>query len=312
MKNIVKHSFTLLAFLVGLGSYAQQNTKLNNYMFSKMNFNPAYAGHDGGLSVGLLNRNQWTSHKGQPNTQLLNVQYKQNSIGMGANLNHDQIGKTKHFQLGLNGAYYLPLSTGQLAMGLKAGFRYSKTNELVLNQDQDVTFQENYKSVFTPQFGAGVFYTVSGVELAVSSPDLVQLANGAGDNDSKHITVMGSYQLELNSSIDYHPYVFVKTYSKSTQEVTFTNMLEFNKAYRVGVSYTHKQSMSILANVGIKDQLDIGFAMDFYSLKGIGVYNGMEVLVRYFIIPKPMQGYGVKSYHKSQKHKNKTQKKPKS
>ena len=73
---------------------AQQDPMVTKYMFNSLAFNPAYAGSNDHLTLGLLHRSQWVGIDGAPTTQWLfaHSPLKNERVGVGINLTNDLIG----------------------------------------------------------------------------------------------------------------------------------------------------------------------------------------------------------------------------
>ena len=64
----------VLTFLLGFVPqliFAQQDALFTQYMYTKLEFNPAYAGSHEGISLDLLGRFQWVGIEGAPKTLCL-------------------------------------------------------------------------------------------------------------------------------------------------------------------------------------------------------------------------------------------------
>ena len=66
--NTVKKIILIILMLGPLMVFAQQDALFTQYMYTKLEFNPAYAGSHDGLSLDLLGRFQWVGIEGAPQT----------------------------------------------------------------------------------------------------------------------------------------------------------------------------------------------------------------------------------------------------
>ena len=93
-------SFKKIAIAVLLFSYstfkvaAQQDEQSSLYMFNPLQYNPAYAGSRGDLSITGVARSQWVGINGAPKSQFLsmNSPIKARNMALGFNLSNDAIG----------------------------------------------------------------------------------------------------------------------------------------------------------------------------------------------------------------------------
>ena len=58
----------IIAILMGMDVYSQQDPHYTQYMYNMNVINPAYAGSKENLSLGLLYRKQWVEIEGAPTT----------------------------------------------------------------------------------------------------------------------------------------------------------------------------------------------------------------------------------------------------
>ena len=63
--------------------FGQQEPLVTNFMFNKLNYNPAATGIDDGISATLIYRNQWDKVVGAPNTTFFNIDANLNKVFYG-------------------------------------------------------------------------------------------------------------------------------------------------------------------------------------------------------------------------------------
>lgn len=119
--NILLLLIGLLIFVTDIS--AQQDPQYTQYMYNMNVVNPAYAGSNGTLSLGLLGRTQWTNVDGGPKT----ITFSANApigrkVGLGLSLIADEIGPVKEQNFYVDVSYTINTSEeGRLAFGLKGG-----------------------------------------------------------------------------------------------------------------------------------------------------------------------------------------------
>lgn len=155
MKKILSIVITSL-FIANV--YGQQDPLFTKYMFNTLVFNPAYAGAEGHLSMGLLHRSQWFGLKGGPQTQTLTVHtpMKNERVGVGGSLMNDALGATNSMTGNLCYSYRIPMKKWKLAFGIQGGAQYYNfdANKVTLKGPDDVFV--SYTKV-RPNFGAGMY-----------------------------------------------------------------------------------------------------------------------------------------------------------
>ena len=114
--------FLLILPLLGTAPlWAQQDVMISQYLFNGLLINPGYAGSHPYTSSSLLHRSQWNQFDGAPTTSVvaLDGALRNNSMGVGILMVHDQIGLTTQTDVAVNFAYRMRLGAGRLALGLK-------------------------------------------------------------------------------------------------------------------------------------------------------------------------------------------------
>ena len=161
MKKLTK-IFGLLTLLSIHLVYSQQDPQYTHYMYNMHIVNPAYAGSEGTLNIGLLHRTQWVGLDGAPKTTVaaFNAPIKKN-VGLGLSIFADQIGPVKEQNVFVDFSYTIQTGNfGNLAFGLKAGFTFLDANLTTLDLGDnlpDDVFNDDINKTFM-NFGAGVFY----------------------------------------------------------------------------------------------------------------------------------------------------------
>ena len=71
--NIINRVALAFLMLLSFSAISQQDEQSSLYMFNPLQFNPAYAGSRGDLSVTGVVRSQWVGIKGAPKSQFLSM-----------------------------------------------------------------------------------------------------------------------------------------------------------------------------------------------------------------------------------------------
>lgn len=268
MRNIQK---ILIAVLLAAGGYAnaQQQVMFSQYMFNALAINPAYAGSQESLSMTALMREQWVGLEGAPSTQTFSAHtpFEKKRIGVGMLFMHDKIGVTH--QTGFYGsyAYKIPMETGELSLGLQAGFTQyvARFSEVSLT---DPTFQTGDISEFHPNFGVGVYYSTQRFYAGISAPQLVQskLDKDNGYSDSRirrHYFMHSGYVFDLNQDLKLKPNVLIKMVEGAPVEIDLNANFYYKNLIGLGASWRSMDAIVMLLQIQITDKLQFGYAYDF-------------------------------------------------
>jgi len=170
-----KFNKLIIAVLLCLGASAsaQQLPQFTQYMYNTISVNPAYAGSRGTFNVTALHRNQWAGIESNPQTSTLSVHapMRNDRVGLGLSYINDNLGDEQTNYIYGDFSYSVPITeTSKLSFGLKAGF----TNYSISPRDPNDPFFNNTSfNKWSPNFGAGVYYSSNIWYLGVSSPRIL-------------------------------------------------------------------------------------------------------------------------------------------
>jgi len=287
-----------LAGLVGTNALSQQDPQFSHNMFNHLAINPGFAGSQGMLSAGMLNRQQWMGFEGNPKTTLFSVHTPVSPFGIpsgiGLNFIDDRLGFEKNMSFILDYAYRMELGKGQLGIGLNIGFLSralngkweipDSDNHIPASQDPAIPDEQVTSMAF--DMGLGVFYSSDNLYGGISTAHLLEptidFGSGALMHMQRHYYATAGYLFKLTNPIyEVQPSVFVKSDGASFQ--ADVNMLVlYNKRFWGGVSYRLGDAIVILAGTELPNGLRVGISYDF-TTSAIGAYsNGtVEFMVGY-------------------------------
>lgn len=289
--------FLLLILGLGLASQAQQQVMFTQYMFNGLVLNPAYAGSHESISVTALSRIQWVGIDGAPNTQTFSIHspVPGKNVGLGAFFVRDNIGVTTQNNFYLSYAYRMQMSKGILSFGLQGGF-----SDTSVSYDELGTFDSNLagsESTFNPNFGAGLFYSTDRFYAGASVPYIMQ--NGGNDEGNslpgdieteqiQHYYVTTGAVFDLSHLIKLKPSILVKAVTGAPVEFDFNANVLFDEKLWVGVSYRSFDSIDLLLELQLNQQLRLGYAYDFTTSDLRKVNSGShEIMLNYrFVFSK--------------------------
>ncbi len=176
MKNLL---VLIIMVFVSFQAMGQQDPMFTKYMFNSLHYNPAYAGSHEHLSMALLHRTQWINFQGAPNTQTFTAHtpLRENRVGVGLSLMHDQIGVTRTSSANLSYAYRIPLSKkAKLSVGIQGGMTNWRADwqKLDLENSVDPAFDGDVQSKWLPNFGFGLYFQTKRFYTGLSSPHLIE------------------------------------------------------------------------------------------------------------------------------------------
>lgn len=273
----------LLTLLVTVAiSYGQQDPQYTQYMYNMNVVNPAYAGSEGTLSIGLLGRTQWTGLPGSPKTLTFSVNAPiKDNMGLGLSAIVDKIGPVSEQNIYADFSYTVNLDYySNLAFGLKAGatFQTIDFKSLQLEYQQDPLFTNNLNKAY-PNFGAGVFYYTSRYYLGLSVPNLLRTryfekSNGKISRAAErtHIFLTSGYVFDISEDLKLKPHTMIKAVQGAPLSIDLSANVLIQNFLELGIGWRIEDSISGLVNVKATDNLRIGYAYD-YTISNLGDYN---------------------------------------
>jgi len=283
-KKLFYISFLLLSNIL----IAQQDPEFTNYMYNMNVINPAYStGTPGTINLGSFYRSQWVGAVGAPKTFSFFGHLPINEkIETGLSLISDDIGDgaLKENNIYADFAYNLKLSKKHtLAFGLKTGVTFLNTNFNNFRLESgsvtsDPAFRQNLNKTY-PNIGSGVFFYTDNYYLGFSTPnflwskhldevDGVQRVGG----EEIHFYLTGGYVFNLNSDFQLKPSFMVRSVKGVPPMFDISTNVRYLNRFELGLSYRIDDSVSALMNVGVTQNLRIGYAYD-YTTTNFGNYN---------------------------------------
>ncbi|MBE0423415.1 MAG: type IX secretion system membrane protein PorP/SprF [Lutibacter sp.] len=263
--------------------YSQQDPQYTQYMYNMHIVNPAYAGSEGTLNIGLLHRTQWVGLDGAPKTTVaaINAPIKKN-IGMGLSVFADEIGPVKEQNVFVDVSYTIQTSDyGNLAFGLKGGFSFLDAQLSTLDLGDDIpddVFNNDINDSYA-NFGAGAFYYTDHFYAGLSMPNMLNQfhLNRKGGiissaSEKMHYYLTSGYVFEMNDNLKLKPSVLLKGVEGAPLSIDLAGNVLINNKFELGVSWRIDDSINALMNVEVARGFRIGYAYD-YTLSNLGDFN---------------------------------------
>ncbi len=268
----------------------QQEYSFSQYAYNKLLINPAYAGNQEGLNLGLLSRFQWVGIQDAPITQALNVHGSvanrtNHNIGLGLVLAYDHIGITD--QITALSTYCYRFITPQnlrVSIGLQAGvINYQAFNSRLdprVSADPNVPI-EDINSII-PQAGIGLYINNRDFFFGLSIPNVIP--NSSLDGDQSFISYHGSLLFGYNFKVSqqksrvetgyfyFQPSVLIR-YAQGSPIVADVNLtFEFFDRFSLAVGYRSLSSLILLTRIRLTNKVALGYAYDFI-VNDLGNFN---------------------------------------
>jgi len=282
---------TLVLGLIGMMSYAQQDSQYTQYMYNTININPAYAGSREVLSIFGLHRSQWVGLDGAPTTNAVSVNSPigDSSFGIGLSVVNDRIGPAEENAISADLSYYIPMSdTYKLAFGLKgtANLFSIDVNKLNIQHQNDPQFQ-NLDNDFSPNVGAGIYLYSDKFYAGISVPNFFETKRYKDNSISitqerLHYYFITGYVFEANPNLKIKPSVLTKAVEGAPLQIDGSlNFLLFEKL-TLGAAYRWDAAWSAMAGFQISNSIFIGYAYDAETTQLQNYNSGShEVFLRF-------------------------------
>jgi type IX secretion system PorP/SprF family membrane protein len=264
--------------------FAQQDPQYSQYMFNQLALNPAYAGSKEALNTAVFLRSQWTGIDGAPRTETFTIHgpLKKKKVGLGLTVIADQIGPKNSIGALASYSYRIPLGSGKLALGLRAGvYNYTYNWSMISHKDQnDIVYQNNAASVIVPTADAGIYYYTNTLYAGFSATHLyngrltsVSALNGDESVLSPHYFFTFGKAWSLSDKVIFSPSVLVKAAKNAPGSADINLSFLLNQRIWLGVSARSGYGVVAYTQINITEKFRLGYASDF-GMNKIGRAGG--------------------------------------
>lgn len=295
---MIRTLLLLLSLFCGCVGYAQQDAQYTQFMFNKLNFNPAYAGSKSVLCLSAIYRKQWLGLDRAPQTATFNAHGAvwKRRLGLGLSVTYDQIGFTDRVSIETNYSYILRFKNESfLSMGLRGGIYYTQIrwDEADLLDAGDAAIPQTVSSKVLPNFGAGVYYQAKQWYLGVSVPHIFRnqgdfniAFNGTVEPEfTQHYFFMGGLSFYISPKVQIQQNLLLKYVVGAPLSTDINLSFVFIKKVLLGVTYRVGASIDALLQWQITPQFRIAAAYDF-SISELQRYNSgsVEAMISYCFV----------------------------
>jgi len=279
MKKMKKLTLLFVSIFMGSMLQAQQLPQLSQFMLNDFAVNPAIAGMHDSYQIKTSVRNQWVGIEDAPKTTLLSIYGKSSDhVGLGGSVFNDQVGPTSRAGASLTYAYHLNFTDEvKMSMALSGGFTQFKIDKVGWNtfhtDDPLMDGAEAVNLVPDATFGLNI-YEEDKWYLGIAVPQLLNSKLTLIDEDfvnnisvdmdgslSRHIYVMGMYNLEIDHYWDLQPSVLFKTVSNQNQ-IDMGLKTIYSDKFWMGMDYRTNGDISALLGFIIQEKFMIGYSYD--------------------------------------------------
>ena len=279
MKKMKKLTLLFVSIFMGSMLQAQQLPQLSQFMLNDFAVNPAIAGMNDYYQIKTSVRNQWVGIEDAPKTTLLSIYGKSSDhVGLGGSVFNDQVGPTSRAGASLTYAYHLNFTDEvKMSMALSGGFTQFKIDKVGWNtfhaDDLLMDGAEAVNLVPDATFGLNI-YEEDKWYLGIAVPQLLNSKLTLIDEDfvnnisvdmdgslSRHIYVMGMYNLEIDHYWDLQPSVLFKTVSNQNQ-IDMGLKTIYSDKFWMGMDYRTNGDISALLGFIIQEKFMIGYSYD--------------------------------------------------
>lgn len=285
-----------LLFACGLqGAQAQQDPQYTQYMYNTNLVNPAYAGSRDMMSIFGMYRTQWVGLDGAPQTSTvsLDTPLGDSKMGLGASFINDRLGAMDENTIAIDLSYTIDLSrTLKLGFGIKGSANLLNVDYTKLDRynPNDVKFQENINSQFTPNLGAGLYLYSDRTYFGFSVPNFLETDR----YDDNEVTLMkqkmtyyfiGGHVFDLSHNVKFKPAFLAKATAGAPVQVDLTANFMFSEKLVVGAAYRWDAAFSGLVGFQLTDGLFVGYSYDAETTKLANYNSGShEVFLRFDLL----------------------------
>jgi type IX secretion system PorP/SprF family membrane protein len=286
--------YIILLLGIGTTSYSQLQPLLDQYQFNGLAINPAYAGSQGALNIGLYSRNQWVGFEGAPRTYTFSMHspLRNKKVNLGLIMLGDRLGSKRETGFLLNYAYRIDMGRGKWSIGLAAGVSNISTDlsSLKYIDMADRLLQNPGQSTWLPEFSVGSYYYTERYFAGFSMPLFLSHYTDEGNGsyqlkfkpgEANYILTAG-YLFELSDGIELMPSFLLKSNPANNTQLDIHFNLILKEKVWVGAGIRTNGSLSALLQMQVNPQLRIGYSYG-YELSELSSYQhgSHEVMLQY-------------------------------
>ena len=289
-------SWLFLLLLMGVGPCAlgQQQAQRSQFMYHRLNYNPAVAGSKATAQLSAIYRQQWIGLDGAPGTQALSLHgpLANQRVGLGLNVVRHSVGIQERIRVDAAYAYRVRLGDGHLGIGLQGSLESMQVDwqderiRTTTPTAQDGQVPAAMQQQLLPNFGAGLYYHTTNSYLGLSAPRLLRNdlitgeTEGFVSREATHLYLMGGVAFPLGEKLAMRPQFLLQYVPNAPVSADLNLSLLIAQTVILGGTYRTSRSpdgfrstaVSGLLAVHLSERLLFGMSYD-HSLTLLGPFQ---------------------------------------
>lgn len=260
---------------------AQQDPLYSQYFNNPMLINPAFAGSNERLYLGVADRSQWTGIDGGPQTFNFNghIALMNNRLGAGALFIQDKTGNTKNNLYGATFAYRIKMPTATLSFGMQVGaIQYASNTDGLLIKNPDPLFSPYTQTSFNT--GVGVLLKSDRYTVGFSVPQLISNSVSLGGQSiqvySQNYYLFGAYTFTVSENVEFKPSTLLRLTKGSSVSADLNANMTFYRKYTGGLFARNLNTFGILLQA-VMGNYRLGYVFELPAKGSSLNYNTHEI-----------------------------------
>ncbi|MBE0646240.1 MAG: type IX secretion system membrane protein PorP/SprF, partial [Bacteroidales bacterium] len=256
----------------------QQDPLFTQYMYTKLEFNPAYSGSRDALAADLLTRFQWVGVDGAPRTTCLTVHtpLRNPHIGLGVYMYRDELGPTVDYNVMASFAYRILFPASKLAFGVSAGIKYYNIDWNVLHplDPVDQLLVNDASNRVVPDVDFGIYYSHARYYAGISVKHLLQnqmiVSSTAPTGEATFTRLRANFYgiaggtISLASKFVFLPSVLVKYVANAPVQADINARFLLLDILTLGVGYRTNSAIDLMVGVDVGKGFSVGYSYDIW------------------------------------------------
>ena len=286
--------YIVLLLSFGSSIHAQLQPLLDQYHLNGLAINPAYAGSQEALSVGLYSRVQWVGFEGAPKTFTFSMHspMRNKKVNLGLIVLADRLGSKTETGFLFNYAYRMDLGSGKLSFGLAAGLTNisHNFNSIRYTDPGDILLQDPGRRALLPAFSVGAYYYSDKFYVGISMPLLTnhQINQQTGkyrigfDPAANNYNLVTGYLFSLSEKLEMLSSLMFRSNPAIATQLDLQCNLIYKKKVSLGTIIRTNGNLSAIFQIQANRQLRVGYSYG-YELSGLSSYQhgSHEVVLMY-------------------------------
>lgn len=265
----------IICWGIGVAAYPQLQPMLDQYLLNGLAINPAYAGSQEALNIGLYARNQWVGFEGAPSnvTFTLHTPIRDKRVNLGLLVMNDKIGSRTETGFLINYAYRIEMGAGKLSFGLAAGPTMLSTDKTKLHsvdQGDELLMNPGVRALM-PEFSFGLYYYSQKFFTGLSMPLFLMhpFAETTGkyrisiDPLAMNYLFTAGYVFTLSDNFELLPSLLFKTNPANSTQLDLNCNVIFREKVWFGTSLRTTRNMTLLLQYQVNRQFRIAYSYGY-------------------------------------------------